>query len=379
MSLLFPDTAPPVHIEPLHNSTVAATAQIGAYDIDSYHPKDYLRITSWVVDEDHVLHGAKKSSSLDDFVSNNCESCHFYRSYLIVTPDYYEIDFTIDGESFSAKAYEDQVRVFSPCPCYEKGIEDVDWPCTAGHDEPEEKQVVNVLGARFMRFAITRNIAPHRSWLERLRTFASQQGVQAKKDANDHNISMTVQRRTVNCYDPNHNICWGQNLEPNNLRDVAIDYLNTPVNEDLLYFQDHQFNVRQIDDKYAGAEFFDFTEGINFGTRCINEGVERALVVTTAAHHPSAFLNLIAQGCWSANGICAVGVFRRKQVMVCPGEPMDVWATPVLPTGQILLFLDTPGEDNGMLIGTFSPSILSTEPCELTTSPSSEPAAQAHC
>ena len=77
MSLLFPTTAPAVHIEPLHELTQAATAEIGHYDLDGYQDLQCLRITGWVYDPEAVTQG-EPQGDLGSFRDSHCDECEFY-------------------------------------------------------------------------------------------------------------------------------------------------------------------------------------------------------------------------------------------------------------------------------------------------------------
>ena len=47
----------------------------------------------------------------------------------------------------------------SPCPCYENGIGDVEFPCAAGHDGPEERDSDVELTCSYMSYGVIRGMS----------------------------------------------------------------------------------------------------------------------------------------------------------------------------------------------------------------------------
>ena len=93
----------------------------------------------------------------------------------------------------------------SPCPCYENGIGDVEFPCAAGHDGPEASESDVELDCQFMNYGVIRGMSG-----VLITDWAQQQGVQFNKDGL---CFATDALAAINTFTNNtpRNICWGGN------------------------------------------------------------------------------------------------------------------------------------------------------------------------
>lgn len=356
MSFFNPETAPAVHLEPLPLQTIAAKVSYGPLKFSKdQDADDCLVITAWVPGKDM---STVDDGDADDFYENYCSRCSY-------NTDEYEYD--ADGEEFHVEDEEVIIRgsitTTSPCPCYAQGLEEVDFPCPAGYDGPEEHESDQVLTAHYMVYA-----AGYRNGLI-VWNQAYQQGIRF----GDNQIYGTDQFKAINTFD-NSTICWGDNTSPGALADVVDAFNRSPCNQDLLSFEAHNENATDCHDNDRDTPIANA-----FPVNHLN-GRQTAVVCATARDNANAFVLLAASGCHLQDNVAIVGTQLYRNVAIDDDTILDVWASEVTPVGKRLLFYrydesEGGAEGDAVYLGQV-PQDFNLEPCLSLVVPSSEPVAQ---
>ena len=352
MSYFNPSEAPAVHIEPLPASTTAALVEFKP--VSSQHfTRESLVVTAWVPGKDMETVG----SDPDSWRENNCEDCQFYTDELEIDVQEVEIyssqhdcDVELRGTAYA----------YSPCPCYNGGIDDVSFPCPQGYDGPGEEDSDVKLSTEYMRYTV----AYHKGdvW----RDYASQQAIAFSDDG----VQGTDPYPAVNTFNDN-SICWGDNTQAESLLQCADTYSSSPANEDLVSFHQHQRNTEKCESDDTCISIAGAFKVSDYNHRA------KALVCAAARLHQNAFVLLASSGCRIYEGVATVEAMLYPNVAVDDDTILDVWATEPTSVGKRLLFYSYPvnDEDNGgshLFLGQV-PQDFNLEPCESPQLPSSEP------
>lgn len=312
--------------------------------------REVLRLTCWMpngfgdyeFDED-------TEADLDSFKDENCDCCDYY--FDTDTNDCpHGID---DGDGNPAIS----ITYRSCCPCYRDGIEEVRWPCPAGHDEPESLSYSDRSGSLPpMAFAI--DLHPTVGFGQA--TLAWMQ----KCDTETRCVS--DQWTSINCFD-NDTVCWGNdNTSPGSLPEMVTTYCDAQCNDDLIKpgaFIDNMCRVRAA------------SCALPLTATTISGGHNTALLVH-AAHQPQAYLLLRGSGYPAVNDVILLGLQEHSH------DGIDGFITTADSRGRCWFLThasEQPDADNGLrgqLLGQI-PHPSTTTPCSSPALSSSAPAALA--
>ena len=279
-TFLTPDQAPTVLLHPLPEGYLLAS---GERLITNHGVKrEVLRLTCWMPDGfgDYEF-DEDTEVGLDDFKNDNCDCCDYY--FDTDTDDSPRgID---DGHGNPATC----VTYRSCCPCYRDGIEQVEWPCAAGYDEPVGLDRSDASGSLPpMAFAI--DLHPTVGFSHN--TLAWMQ----KCDADRQCVSTHLQ--SINCFD-NDTVCWGNdNTSPGSLPEIVTTYCDAQCNDDLLKPDEFLAHIRTVRRASCATPLTATT---------ISGGHDSALLVH-AAHQPQAYLLLRGSGYPAVNGVILLGL-----------------------------------------------------------------------
>lgn len=369
-----PPIPPQLHVEPLPAQAVLAAVS-SAVD---HNGQPSCKISAWLPDGWAINEARSDGSSAEDeFIEDNCSGCDYNCSDRRLDSsdlDYmtWSDDNGIDWEITAATAY-------SPCNFYDDGLGGVNWPCPAGHDEPEsEDSVVDItLGA--MRFTVERRINSVRPF--GTVTSKAFSAVLQRADYDDENQRwcVTSTLRAVNTYDPSNAICWGNgNDVPASLMEAAPAYASGGSNNDLLPVDAFIDNIRSLEFQHAGEP----VRGLEIPIP--TDGGTYALLVASAAITPQAFLLLCASGAQQRDGL-AVALAQWAQDIALPnGQSFSGWISQPLAGNHCWLAQVQPNDDEaaeGVLLGQLSIDQIqfTQEPCDSPEPSSLELAAPAAC
>lgn len=325
--------------------------------------KPSVRLTVWMPDRHGSFTFSDAITDNDDangdhweeFFQDNCRSCYYYFN----TRDFDPSDVGFDEEDQDGNKVV-TVRIRSCCPCCRDGISYVEFPCAAGHDEPEP---IN-------SFASVDNDVPPMAYAIDLQPTTGErmwEGVWMQR-INTVSRLATGEYPALNTYG-DRSVCWGNdNTVPQSLPEIIDQVLDSPANEDLGTAADlerNRINVRNaICDEPLKGSF-------------ICSGYDAALLVH-AAHQSSAYLLLRGSGLEAHNGVIAVGL--NCHTLEQDGQTLQGYIT-TPGYGGLCWFLihetsaaGTPVESRALLLGQIpNPH----NACTSTEPSSSEPAALA--
>lgn len=312
--------------------------------------RDVLRLTAWMPNAFASYEFDENTGDdLESFKSNTCEGCDYYF-------DTYNDDDPRTEDSDGNEAISVTYR--SRCPCYRDGIEDVSFPCAAGHDEPEG---LSWHAWRYgdlppMAFAI--DLHPKIGFCHSISAWM--------QSADPEQQLISDQWQSINCYDTDL-VCWGNdNDTPSSLPEAVATYGDSICNDDLLSPSEFLSNcsiVRRRTPIHAvkGA--------------VIGGGFTAALLVH-AAEHPAAYLLLRGSGHDASGGVILAGLQQHSE------GGIDGFITQANSRGLcwfITYAKDMPDADNNLqavLLGQI-PHPLATSPCSSPAPSSSAPVAVA--
>jgi len=255
--------------------------------------KPALRLTAWMPDCHGNLAFTESIGGNDDddeayanFCHINCRDCDYYFDERTLTPEEAGVDEKVDGNSIIS------VTVESCCPCYRSGIDYVEFPCTAGHDDPGRAPFAGLSNdAPPMAYAIdVHPVTGERlwdgAWMQRINTVTR---------------IGTQEFPTFNTY-RDRSICWGNdNTTPQGLPEIIEQALDSPANEDLLDASSFARNRNKV-----RSDVCDTPLSGSF----ITPGYDAALLVH-CGQQSNAFLLLRGSGFEAHNGVIAVGLRRH--------------------------------------------------------------------
>jgi len=340
--LLKPTEAPQVHIELLPDTTKA---------VDVHVDDNGFAITLWATAPPMP---AVTGESLEDFEDTTCADCRYHCETV-------EVD--VDG----VEAYYDDMEVYltgvayaaSPCPCYNNGINDVHFPCIAGHDGPEGDEEADDLNTEWLRYSYY----PIDEYFE-----IALQGRDYDEDGRLIVSEETYQ--AINTYSSGE-ACWGDNATPTSLLGAYQTYTSAPANEDLCSFSTHEDNAYDAEKDECN---------ITLPNAFIPDNARpSAFICAVAQQNASAYLLLATSGVAVDKNVAYTGVYLHRNVAIDADTVINVWATDVLPIGKRLLFAETGSKDfdNAIYIGQVD-SNFNLQPCESIQQQLSEPVALAN-
>ena len=204
-SLFNPTTAPAVHIEQLPSNAIAAEACAGEYTGRTTNTYA-LYIGVWAPRSTPMK--CKGGGDEESFVDSTCYECDYHREEIEVDLSYHDVE--VEDSTYGTLYLHGTAYASSPCPCYDNGIGEVEFPCAAGHDGPGEEDSDVELDCSYMQYGVVRSL--HGVMIT---DWAQQQGIQFNSDGLAY---ATQAYRAINTFENNpRNICWGNNDSGNNL------------------------------------------------------------------------------------------------------------------------------------------------------------------
>ncbi len=361
MSFFRPNEAPSVHIEMLPANTIAVDAVVKDYVPNSKSSLGVtpgMFITAWTRSKQGL--SCIDGETEESFVNDTCYDCEYHCEDYEIDADG---DYTIDHYDHGSLRVWGQIRVDSPCPCYNDGLGEVSFPCAAGHDGPNSSDEVSnrTLSLDHMAYGI------HVTSLgNKLDDYAVQQWVEYL----DGEVIVGEPERSINTFDGRNNICWGSNDEGENLLEIESLYKSAPSNEDLLSFDGHDDNRYDLSEPEEGDELPSAIWLGEYNHR------PRALVCANATEYANAYILLATSGAKTNDtGIAYVPVMLYQNVAIDDDTVLDVWVTDEMPIGKRLMFFMY-GQDEGfrsIYLGQID-NDFNLEPCKSQQQLSSEQA-----
>lgn len=353
MTLFDPPIAPPVHIEPIPQLTRAYRLTTDHAKAERYltgQPSIYsVLVDIWCPSTERMPCFTAGNTEL--FLEETCQECEYYCETMEIDVDYVT---GTDGEEYSTYR---TVNVYSPCGCFSDGIEDVSFPCRAGHDGPEQEEADDFVNLDYMKYSLWVNPSTG----DKVRDGACQQGIIFK----DKTAYLTEEQECVNVFESDRFICWGQNHPGVTLMDLEMRFTASPANEDLLSFDAHQDNSARIQDNLYDDEV---SPCFNVYKTVLVNKQPMAIVWASARHHTNAFVIMGSCGARIDSGVAHVLTRLYPKVAITPDIVCDVWATDASATGRLLFVQDGATHQ---FIGQFDNNF-NLKPCESLTQQSSD-------
>lgn len=379
-----PQDAVPVHIELLPSNAhhvTARTRHIKLPQASHLGEKSWLEITAWYSREQRM--SCVSGGGEEDFIENTCSECQWYVEEVEIDLNYMDVEIMLNDEYIylHGTAYGR-----TPCPAYNDGLGEVEFPCIQGHNGPEgEVDDYNTIDCRYL---VMGNMFDPVTYEKRY-DWAKQQGVADSPLTGT--TYLTDEYRTINAFDNAiPRICWGSADDPVDLALMTLTYTQSNANEDLLDFESHNDWAEEISDYISG--FNDAYESPNDDEDPADDhtltpapdvmpvsyqGRQMGLVAATA-DTPASYVYLVSAGCKTTAGSAVfqpVSLYRK--VTLSDDLVLDVWVTDVLPTNTRLVFVETepmPPSQNKpakyALVGQI-PHDFPLQPCESNNVPSS--------
>lgn len=356
MTLLTPTKAPLVHLEPLpacKDGAVMATTE-----------GTKLTITVWPGDGSDL---SCVSGGTDNFVERYCYDCRYHTDEMEWSASNGSYEVYIDGEGryLTGTFYTE-----SPCPAYNNGIGEVEFPCYEGH-EPEGDE--ETLDGTYMAYSNELVISSQPT--KQSVTYAFQQAMYIS----DGIVYVSDRAPSINTFS-NEDICWGSNSVPPDLLQIANLFSKSEGNDDLTSPSSHEENAAKCENAYD--DIVDDTDNGSALPRALPVSSNKqglALVCATALAHASAYLLLGSSGATINDGVAYVPVRHYSNVGVTDDIVCNVWASDVLRCGKRLLFVEHREPDSRLMsaqfIGQVNPDF-NLEPCKSTKQLLSESEAQ---
>jgi hypothetical protein len=327
-----------------------------------------VRVTSWLPDAYGTCtfeDGNRSDSEIEDaFIERNCHHCDYFFDAKNGELDNLDLE-DADGN------YIVSCTVTSQCPAYNGGLEDIGWPCCAGHDDPFRNRAVastddGEMWLPAMAWAQDLSLrtlypGPIRAWAQKI------------DQANDGRWLMSDRWQAMNIYG-DERVCWGDASVPDSLPLAVETYCDAYSNDDLLTFKEFVHNVNQLKRSCCVHAI---------PGQQIQAGYD-AVLVASAAATPTAFLLLRASGVPSPeHGLIFVGL-RVHQHQLDDGTVIDAYITdPVVGDRCWLVINNLEQLDDsylvsgrGLLLGQI-PHPIASAPCLSPAPSSSELAAPA--
>jgi hypothetical protein len=362
-----PQQPPRLHVEPLPTGALAAAAERLTHD----NGQPVLDISVWLPNEwatneardrngrrvhigaTHI--GATRRVPSEDateeafacFERDVCFNCRYYCT-----------DRDLDWDDVDDMEWNDGdgnywrlsgATADSPCPCHRDGIDEVNWPCTAGHDEPDPSdyedededededgedtgETINdgLLHLGPTRFTTRRYLSgacyTYLGLPQRYEFTAHLQKLSITGDA----FSVAYTRRMANTFDPNQTVCWGNgNTVPQSLEEAAAAYAQANANDDLLNVHTAAHNCRLAAEDPTPYEL----NKLAIALPPTADEERLALVVADAATMPDAFLLLAASGATTGDGLAIAAAQWVNALPLPNGQQFTGWATAPLAGG----------------------------------------------
>ena len=347
MTLFNPSEAPKLHIELLPSNTIAVNVEVGPYSINPYSEiKPAFYINVWAPRSTPL--DCRDSFDDETFTEHVCYDCPWHCESLEVDVD--DVYASYEGEEVTLHGY---ANAYSPCSAYSDGLGEVNWPCVAGHDGPNDPDFQTdsdeTLCADFLSYGIV-------VWTETRKNIADWADQQVCLIQDDL-VYVSDAERAANTFDSTpHKICWGESLVPNNLQSIEQTFTTTYANEDLLTFQSHnefaEMLQEQLDDFNAedtliiSEQFTHKPNALPFSY----EGRPMAIAVASVSSNIEAFMLMAASGSHIRDGLAMTRVNQFTNVAVTDDFIATVWISEELKAGIRLMFLDHP-QDGHILLG----------------------------
>ena len=371
-----PQTPPQLHVEPLPAGAILAAI---SSSVDDGYGNPLCKISAWLPDRWAINETIVRSgTSEDEFIDDHCSGCSYNCSSISLDSSDLDDRIWVDHEDNEWPIAS--ARATSPCQFYEDGLRCVDWPCCAGHDEPDTSsrdEYENIeLGA--MRFTVERRIDQRLPFSQVDKAFST---VLQRAEFSDveQRWYLTDYLRAVNTYEPSNAICWGSdNDTPSSLMEAAPAYASGGSNDDLLPVDSFIANIQHLRTKSTS----DYVRGLPVDIP--TDGGTYALLVASAAITPQAFLLLCASGAQQRDGF-AVALAQWADGIALPnGQSFSGWISQPLAGNHCWLVQTKPNEwegAEGLLLGQLSTDQIQfiSEPCDSLEPSSSELAALAAC
>ena len=354
-----PTEAPAVHIEQLPSNAIAAEACAGDYS-GKVSTTYSLYIAVWAPRSTPMK--CKEGGDEESFVDSTCYNCDYYIEEVEVNLNEHDVE--VNDYNMGLLTLHGTAYASSPCPCYNSGVSEVEFPCIAGHDGPGEEDSDIELNCEYMQYGVIRNMEGIM-----ITDWAQQQGIQFDKNG----IAYATQAfRAINTFDNNpRNICWGNNDQGESLLETEMLFTTSYANEDLLSFDSHNDNADDVDTEMGYDE--EELTALPYAVQ-LSEYNHRpkGLAVAAARGHTNAYFLMTASGARTSEGAAYVPVELYRDVAIDDDTVFDVWVSDVMSTGCRLMFLTYPSLEDGSIFLGQIPADFNLQPCKSIKQQSSD-------
>ena len=198
---------------------------------------------------DYIECEDRQNEGYEGFFQNVCRRCDYYRG-----GETFGVECDSDHDELPDWAQMVQIVVQSKCPCFEDGLDEVDFPCEAGHDDPDDSaeyggDLVDEISPS-MVFSLQRTFF-HASWRESRYSrcddqqsgSAYMQRILAVPSAGE--LRVNDRRQAFNVYDCGR-ICWGESSSPDSLAEMVAHYFDMNTNDDILKCHEFRDNASAV-------------------------------------------------------------------------------------------------------------------------------------
>ena len=337
MTFFQPTEAPAVHFEPLPSNTIALQVEQRAYVGGSYRsaPKQEgaLWVTVWAPRQSPMT--CIEGGDLDNFYETVCYDCQYYVENM--EWESYDLDYPRLNTPEGELEVTGTITFESPCSCYNNGIGEVEFPCYAGHEEPEPMDSDVELSCAYMRYTVVRNSVTS--------ALITDEAAQQAIVNHDGRLYVTEKRRAINTFDHGtYDICWGENNNGTDLLKIEMIFTSSPANEDLLSFEAHADNEADCKTE-AETELYDgYLQPLTGAVSVAYDGRPMGVVSVTAHEDPQTFVLLASSGAEVNGTVAYLPITMYRNVAVSDDFVSNIWSSEVMPTGARLLFLASDNE-----------------------------------
>ena len=364
MTFFQPTEAPLVHFEPLPSNAVAIHVEQKLYVAGSYSTakkhENALWTTVWAPRTSPMR--CVEGTDDESFVDQHCYDCRYYVEQMEF--EAYDLDYpslnTPEGELEVAGT----VYFESPCPCYNNGLGEVEFPCSNELDGPEERESDVELSCEFMRYSTVRD--PKSANL--ITDEAAQQGFAVI----DGEFCVGEKHRAINTFDHGtYDICWGDNSNGNNLLEIEMLFTSSPANEDLLCFDAHADNADECRNDAESDPDDGYILPLAGAVSVAYDGRPMGVVSATAHEDPGTFVLLASSGAQVNGTVAYLPITMYRNVAISDDFVGDIWSSEVMPSGARLLFLADEDEARLQYLGQV-PNTFNLQPCKSIMQSSSD-------
>jgi len=262
MSVIFPTSPSEVTIHPLPKGAEFIT----------YRANDTLTISAWMPDN-HFQISQENITSNDDFFYRHCDDCE--RNCCSFLDHYTDEDGEIDWEHSDLEGH---------CNVYDDGYHGQ--YCPLGYTKEDE---IIEFSSSPMVFEISLSHIGDNKRFVNLSDGAYLCAGEIS-DGQFHSTPLLMASNVFGTEDNPENICWGYNEKPHTLRGIAVEYFNTPFNNDLTTLDTFEDNCRRVRNHREFGDVFPNHDDVLLSTDA------DALLLLDAGEDVTAFFHMIAAG-----------------------------------------------------------------------------------